>query len=83
MDCNRQALLSMRFSWQEHWSGFPCPPPGGLPDLGIKSEFHVSCIGSRIFFTASATWEAWIYLWLIHVVVEQKQTHCKTIIRQF
>ena len=31
-----QALLSMRFSKQEYWSGLPCPPPGGLPDPGIK-----------------------------------------------
>ena len=31
-----QALLSMRFSKQEHWSGLPCPPPGYLPDPGIK-----------------------------------------------
>ena len=31
-----QALLSMGFSRQEHWSGLPCPPPGDLPDPGIK-----------------------------------------------
>jgi len=30
-----QALLSMGFSRQEHWSGLPSP--GGLPDPGIKS----------------------------------------------
>ena len=33
----RQALLSMGFSTQEPWSGLPCPPPGDLPDPGIKS----------------------------------------------
>ena len=27
-----QAPLSMGFSWQEYWSGLPCPPPGDLPD---------------------------------------------------
>ena len=32
-----QAPLSMGFSRQECWSGFPCPPPGDLPDPGIKS----------------------------------------------
>ena len=21
---------------QEYWSGLPCPPPGGIPDLGIE-----------------------------------------------
>jgi len=26
----------MRFSRQEYWSGLPCPPPGDLPDPGIK-----------------------------------------------
>ena len=31
-----QALLSMRFSWQEYWSGLPFPPPGDLPDPGIE-----------------------------------------------
>ena len=32
-----QAPLSMRFSRQEYWSGLPSPPPGDLPDPGIKS----------------------------------------------
>ena len=31
-----QAPLSMGFSRQEHWSGLPCPPPGDLPNPGIK-----------------------------------------------
>ena len=31
-----QALLSMGFSRQEHWSGLPCPPPGDLRNPGIK-----------------------------------------------
>ena len=30
-----QAPLSMEFSWQEYWSGLPCPSPGDLPDPGI------------------------------------------------
>ena len=32
----RQAPLSVGFSRQEYWSGVPCPPPGDLPNLGIK-----------------------------------------------
>ena len=32
----RQAPLSMGFSRQEYWSGLPCPPPGDLPNPGIK-----------------------------------------------
>ena len=31
-----QAPLSMGFSRQEYWSGFPCPPSGDLPNTGIK-----------------------------------------------
>ena len=33
-----QAPLSMGFSRQEYWSGLPCPPPGDLPNPGIKLE---------------------------------------------
>ena len=32
----RQAPLSMGLSRQEYWSGLPCPPPGDLPNPGIK-----------------------------------------------
>ena len=31
-----QAPLSMGSSRQGYWSGLPCPPPGDLPDPGIK-----------------------------------------------
>ena len=31
-----QAPLSMGFSRQEYWSGWPCPSPGDLPDPGIE-----------------------------------------------
>ena len=29
----------MRFTKQEHWSGFPCPPPGDLPTQGLNLCF--------------------------------------------
>ena len=45
MDLAHQTPLSTGFSRQEHWSGFSCPPPGDLPDPGIKPASHVSCIG--------------------------------------
>ena len=32
-----QAPMSMKFSRQEYWSGLPCPPPGDLPESGIRS----------------------------------------------
>ena len=31
-----QAPQSMGFSRQEYQSGLPCPPPGDLPNQGIK-----------------------------------------------
>ena len=31
-----KAPLSMGFPRQEYWSGLPFPPPGDLPDPGIK-----------------------------------------------
>ena len=31
-----KAPLSTEFSRQEYWSGLPCPPPGDLPNPGIK-----------------------------------------------
>ena len=53
-----QAPLSMGSSRQEYWSGWPCPPPGVLPDPGIKPESLTSPALEGQFFTTSATWEA-------------------------
>ena len=53
-----QAPLSMGFSTQEYWSGFPCPPPGDLPNTGIKPACLRSPALAIRFFTTSATWEA-------------------------
>ena len=42
-----QASQSMEFSWQEYWSGLPCPSPGDLPDPGIKAAsptLQVDCL---------------------------------------
>ena len=39
-----QASLSVGFSRQENWNGLPFPPPGGLPDPGIKLLFLTSPI---------------------------------------
>ena len=45
----------MEFSRQEYWNGLPFPPPGDLPDPGIKTEedsLPLSHLGSSsiIFF---------------------------------
>ena len=37
-----QDPLSVGFSRQEYWSGFPFPPPGNLPDPGIEPMSLVS-----------------------------------------
>jgi len=35
----------------------PCPPPGDLPDPGIKLESLMSPALAGRFFTTSTTWE--------------------------
>ena len=55
-----QPPVSMGFSRQEYWSGLPCPPPGDLPDLGIKPTPLMSLALAGGFFITSATWEALI-----------------------
>ena len=54
MDCSLPAPLSMGFSRQEYWSGLPCPPPGDLPNPGIKPASFMSPALSYGFFTTSA-----------------------------
>ena len=65
-----QAPLFMGFSRQEYWSGLPCPPPGDLPNPGIKpgsSALQADSLPSeppwkplflvRIMFMAMRRWE--------------------------
>ena len=47
-----------RIPRQEYWSELPCPPPGDLPNPGIKPVSLVSPALAGRFFTISATWEA-------------------------
>ena len=47
----QQALLSMEFFRQEHWSGLPFSPPGDLPNPGIKPTSPVSVALQADFFT--------------------------------
>ena len=44
------APLSMGFSRQEYWSGLPCPPPGDLPNPGIKPVSLLSLALADMFF---------------------------------
>ena len=57
-----QAPLSMGFSRHEHWSGLPCPPPGDLPDPGIKPSSLVSPWLAGGFLTTSTIWEVLSHL---------------------
>ena len=41
MDYAHQAPLAMGFSRQGYWRGLPFPPPGNLPNPGIKPGFPV------------------------------------------
>ena len=53
-----QAPRSMGFSRQEYWSGLPCPPPGDLPDPGMKPESPLAPALAGGFFTTSIIWKA-------------------------
>ena len=53
-----QTPLSVGFSRQKHCSGLPCPPPGDLPDSGIKPTSLTFSALTGGFFTTSVTWEA-------------------------
>ena len=49
MDCSPPG--SMGFSRQEYWSGLPSPPPGDLPDPGMKPASLRSPALAGGFFT--------------------------------
>ena len=49
-DPTDRAPLSMGFFGQEYWRGLPFPPPGDLPDPGIKPASHASCAGRHVLY---------------------------------
>ena len=51
-----QAPLSMGFSREEYWSVFPCPPPGDLPNPGIKPTSLLSPVLAGGFFISRTTY---------------------------
>ena len=56
------APLSMEFSRQEYWSGFPFSPLGDLPDPGIKLVSLVSpALTGRFFTTVPLVYCSTIY----------------------
>ena len=62
MDLARQTPLSLQFSRQEYWSGLPFPPPGDLPDPGIKPKSPALLCG---FFTTAPQEKSPISLCLV------------------
>ena len=54
----RQDPLPLEFSRQEYWSGLPFPPPGDLPNPGIKPVSPASPALAGRFFITSTNWEA-------------------------
>ena len=49
-----QGPLSMEILLAKYWCELPCPPPGDLPDPGIKPVSLRSAAGG--FFISRATW---------------------------
>ena len=56
-----QAPLSMGFSRQEYWNRLLFPPPGDLPNPGIKPRSLVSPAWTGVFFTSWSTREALLF----------------------
>ena len=56
-----QAPLSMEYSRQEYWSGFPFPPSVFLPDPGMETESLVSPMLAGGFFTTEPLRKPYIY----------------------
>ena len=57
-----QDPLSMEFSRQEHWNVLPCPPPGDLPDPGIRPSYSLSPALANMFFTTEV--KSLSHVWL-------------------
>ena len=75
----RQAPLSMEFSRQEYWN-LLFPFPGNLlnPGIGHASLCPLHWLADSLPIELP---KKYIYTYLVHVVVQQKQTqHCKVII---
>ena len=66
----RQAPLSLKFSRQEYWSGFPFPSAGDLPIPGTESSSPALQADSLPSEQRSG-WGTHVYLWRIHFDIWQ------------
>ena len=76
-----QALLSKGFSRQKYWSVLPCPPPGHLPDPGIKTASLTSHAVTGGFLIAEPPGKSHLhyYLDIIGGIIKSNQKTIKTI----
>ena len=66
-----EAPRSMEFSRQEYWSGMPFPPPGDLPDPGIKPVSLRSPALAGGFFTTEPPGKP-----EVHIILPQMAAWC-------
>ena len=63
-----QIPLSVGFPRQEYSSGLPFPPPGDLPNPGIKPESPAStALAGRFFITEPSRKPISVYIHIIYV----------------
>ena len=64
-----QAPPSMGFSKREYWSGLPCPPPGDLPDPGIKPRSPTLQVDSLLSeLPGKPIWDYYMELKSLHAL---------------
>ena len=79
----RQALLSMELSREEYWSRLPFPPPGNLPDPGIKLGSSVSSIGRWILYHCCHLGNPFMYISLHIYMFDEIRRAVETYIFMF
>ena len=70
MDCSPPGSSDHGILQEEYWSGLPCPSPD-LPDPGIEPESPALAGG---FFTIGTTWEAWVFLQNLVLMLDRHKT---------
>ena len=61
--------MSMGFTRQEYWSGLPFPPPGDLPDPGIKSASPALQADSLLLSHQGSPLSHMIVLSILHLFI--------------
>ena len=85
ISCQAQTLLSMGFSWQEHWSGFLFHSPGNLPSLGTKpvspalagEYLPVNHLGSHIYLSIYMHVYVYTYIFSHLINIQQQNVYIK------